>query len=72
MSGLPGYCQVTVGWSLDRMPTETVLVIVWLRIWLSPALILRTSPSDFFFFEMGGGQRKFQDCIMLSLWNGCY
>ena len=30
------------------MPTETVLVIVWLRIWLSPALILRTSPSDFF------------------------
>ena len=48
MSGLPGYCQVTVGWSLDRMPTETVLVIVWLRIWLSPALILRTSPIDFF------------------------
>ena len=48
MSGLPGYCQVTVGWSLDRIPTETVLVIVWLRIWLSPALILRTSPSDFF------------------------
>ena len=70
MSGLPGYCQVTVGWSLDRIPTETVLVIVWLRIWISPALILRTSPSDF--FEMGGGQRKFQDCIMLSLWNGCY
>ena len=71
MSGLPGYCQVTVGWSLDRMPTETVLVIVWLRIWLSTALILRSSPSEFF-FEMGGGQRKFQDCIMLSLWNGCY
>jgi hypothetical protein len=22
-SGLPGYCQVTVGWSLDRMITVT-------------------------------------------------
>ena len=54
MSGLPGYCQVTVGWSLDRIPTETVLVIVWLRIWLSPALILRTSPSDFFLRWMVG------------------
>ena len=28
-SGTPGYCQVTVGWSVEELPTTHAMVKVW-------------------------------------------